>query len=237
MNEASITETQEDSYQIWNLTDLLQILFLLSDLNGRGLNNVALELARPKAICLPLTGIRQDVRVPSANHFSLGKVNPACSIQDTVKGKGGTSRTAALRSSKVLEISKQMETSAIKPQELQDQLNSTTVTRKTPQVPYQPSYCLINTDLLAQHLPLPQEFLFQIPLFFLPFFSFCSENLIPAVSLQCIIPSIGYPLVSYLQYSLRPFPPTACSEMSPVPALLRSTIFLIYSSHPISYHW
>ena len=49
--------------------------------------------------------------------------------------------------------------------------------------------------------------------------------------------SRGYPHVSYLQYSLRPFPPTACSETNPVPALLRSTILLIYSSHPISYHW
>lgn len=66
---------------------------------------------------LPSPHRHQCVRVPSGNPLSVGKINPAHTIKDTVKGTGNTSRTAALRNShKVLEISKQMETSAVKPQ-------------------------------------------------------------------------------------------------------------------------
>lgn len=40
----------------------------------------SLELARPKATCLPLTGIRQCVWVPFANHLTLDKANSAHTI-------------------------------------------------------------------------------------------------------------------------------------------------------------
>lgn len=93
-------------------------------------------------------------------------------------------------------------------------------------------FCHISLEFKTA-LPTPPPF---FPFFFLSF-SLKHKNLVPASFLQCIplFPPKDYLLASQLKYCPRPFPPTACSEMNPVPALLRSTILLIYSSHPISY--
>lgn len=54
-----------------------------------------------------------------------------------------------------------METSAVKPQLAELCCDKGDLTSALP-----PAYFLTNTDLLAQHLPLPQGFLFLIPSFF-----------------------------------------------------------------------